>query len=428
MAVVFVNRYFHPDHSATSQLLSDLAFEMGKRAGESRSEAGAPPGRGSSRGPAVQVLTSRLVYDNPAAMLPAREIIDGVGINRIWTSRFGRDRLAGRTIDYLTFYLSAFIMLLRVVRRGDVVVAMTDPPMISLVAAPVAWLKGARLVNWLQDVFPELAEASGLGTGLAGRSLFPALRWLRNRSLKAAAMTVVLGDVMAERIERAGVARQHIRVIANWSDGDVVHPVPAAGNALRRDWGLQKAFVVGYSGNLGRVHDFATILAAAELVERDQMRRDLPIVWLFVGGGALYVKAQQEAARRGLTSVQFRPYQPRARLAESLSAADIHLVSLRPEFEGLVVPSKYYGILAAARPIVFIGAPDGEIARNVARNHTGITIAQGDGAGLRDAVVALAADPVRVERLGMAARAVFERDFAAPISIGRWIEVLQEVG
>ena len=118
-------------------MLSDLAFDLARQ------------------GERVTVITSRQRYDAPNVALPAKETIDGVEIFRVWTSRFGRQNLIGRSADYLSFYVTAAWTLLRLARRGDIVIAKTDPPMLSVIAAPIARLRGARLVNWLQDIFPD---------------------------------------------------------------------------------------------------------------------------------------------------------------------------------------------------------------------------------------------------------------------------------
>jgi colanic acid biosynthesis glycosyl transferase WcaI len=410
VAFIFINRYFHPDHSATSQMLSPLAFAL------------------AARGDTVHVVTSRQRYDAPGDSLPAIETIDGVRIHRIWTTRFGRSNLAGRALDYLTFYLSAAVMTGRLAGRGDVVIAKTDPPMMSVIAGPVARLKGAKLVNWLQDVFPEIAMAAGLGTGAVGRAGYGFLQALRNRSLVGAAMTVAVGERMAEHVTRFGVPAARVRVIANWADGDLIVPVSMAVNALRREWGLEDAFVVGYSGNLGRAHEYETFLDAIGRLERRAAGNAArPVVWLFVGGGALYGQMAAEVARRGLHSVRFQPYQPRERLAQSLSAADVHLVSLRPQLEGLVVPSKYYGIAAAGRPAIFVGDSDGEIARCLARDATGLTVAPGDGAGLADTIERLATDPDAAAQMGERARAAFDREFSRARAIWQWTTLLDQV-
>jgi colanic acid biosynthesis glycosyl transferase WcaI len=195
MRVIFLNRYFCPDHSATSQILSDLAFFL------------------AGNGYEVCVVTSCQRYDDAAANLPLRAHVDGVEVHRVRTTRFGRDKLVGRALDYATFYLAAGWRLWRIARAGDVIVAKTDPPLISVVAAIVARRRGARLVNWVQDVFPEVAEALGV-RALAGPQA-GLLRRLRNGAFRSAAANVVLGERMATVVARAGAPAGRIRVIPN---------------------------------------------------------------------------------------------------------------------------------------------------------------------------------------------------------------------
>jgi colanic acid biosynthesis glycosyl transferase WcaI len=416
MAYIFVNRYFHPDHSATSQMLSDLAFAF------------AAPTTPGDQPCTVRIITSRQCYDAPDAQLAARETIAGVDIYRVWTSRFGRINLAGRAVDYLTFYLSAAWTLWRLTRGGDVVIAKTDPPMLSIFAAPIVKLRGARLVNWLQDVFPEVAEALGVGSGRVVALGYGALRSLRNATLRMAAMNVVLGERMAEKLAALGVSPKQIRIIPNWADGTLIRPVEQAVNALRSAWGLQDRFVVGYSGNLGRAHEYATLLDAITALDQrstDQMAGQ--VSWLFIGGGALFEAFKGAVQQRGLKSVVFQAYQPRERLGESLSAIDVHLISLRPELEGLIVPSKYYGIAAAGRPAIFIGDPDGEIARANTRNGCGVNVAEGDHRALAAAVMQLASAPDTCRAMGTAARRAFDAEFDKPIAVKSWQALLREV-
>jgi glycosyltransferase involved in cell wall biosynthesis len=386
--VIFVNRYFHPDHSATSQLLSDLAFHL------------------AARGWEVEVVTSRQRYDDPRAMLARHEVADGVRITRVATTRFGRALLPARAIDYATFYVSAFFALLAKARTGTVVVALTDPPLISVIAALVCTLRRARLVNWVQDVFPEVA----VGIGMRGRRGLALVRGLRDWSLRMARRNVVLGERMAGRLPTPSVV-QH-----NWAL-DSVSPVPADANPLRNEWGLGDRFVVGYSGNLGRVHEFATITAAMP---------ELPdVTFLIIGAGAQLEAVQRET--RHLPNVQFRPYQPRERLSESLSSADVHLISLQPQLEGLVMPSKFYGVLAAARPAIFIGDAEGEVARLIRANDCGFVVAPGDAGALAVAIRTLSADRSRCEAMGRRGRELHEARFAPAIALRGWERILTEV-
>ena len=394
--VVFVNRFFHPDESATSQLLSDLAVWLARD------------------GMAVEVVASRLRFDDAAAGLPRRECVAGVRVTRCRTTRFGRLHTAGRALDYLSFLAAASAAVLARSRPGTIVVAMSDPPLLGSALRPVVRLRGARLVNWWQDVFPDVALALGMlrgGAGLLGRA--------RDRLLRAAAANVAIGDRMAGRLCLA-VPEARVDVIPNWA-----LPADAApdGKAdLRTEWGLAGKFVVGYSGNLGRAHEFDTLLAAAR-----ELRERTDIAFLLVGDG--YHRAGLEARCRaaGLANVTFRPYQPRALLAASLASADAHLVSLLPALEGLIVPSKLYGILSAGRPVLFVGDPAGEVGTIVTRHHCGVAVPVGDGAALASAVRRLADEPDLAANLGRRGRELADGLLSREAALRRWRDLLREV-
>lgn len=378
MRVLIVNRYFFPDHSATSQMAGDLAFHL------------------AARGWQVEVVTSRQRYDDAGARLPRREVVDQVTIRRVRTSRFGRAFLPGRAVDYATFYLSAFFALLRY-GRGAVVVAMTDPPLLSVVAAAAS----RRVVNWVQDLFPEVAE----GLGVVRRASL--LRRMRDWSLRKARANVAISEGMSRRLTKASV-------IHNWADA-ALHPVPRGVNTLRRDWQLGDAFVVAYSGNLGRAHDAETIAAAMA-----SLANDTRIRFVVIGGGANRKRLER------VPGAQFQPYQPRERLSESLSAADVHLVSLQPALEGLIVPSKFYGALAVGRPLLYIGARDGDLARLILDHDLGFVIAPGDSTGLATAIAELASDRGRAEAMGARGRALYDEQFAPQLALAAWERLLAE--
>jgi glycosyltransferase involved in cell wall biosynthesis len=402
MRLVFVNRYFYPDHSATSQMLSDLAFAL------------------SDAGREVHVITSRLLYDDPKTNLPAEETIARIFVHRVWTSRFGRDSSIGRVFDYLTFYPSVFFRLLRILRAGDVAIAKTDPPLISITVWIAARLRGSILVNWLQDLFPEVASAVGV-RGVAG-----AVSWLltalRDLTLKAAAANVVLGRLAADTLRERGIPDHRLRIIASWADGNAIRPLEPEDNPLRCEWGLTGKFVAGYSGNLGRVHEFDTIVGAAEALQSNS-----DIVFLFIGSGHRHEAVQAEAQRRRLSNIIFKPYQPRERLRHSITLPDVQLVSLLPALEGYIVPSKFYGALAAGRPVVFIGAPDGELAREIACCRCGTTVEPNDVAGLVAFLKELCERPTIAREMGRNARASFENKFDRAHGIAKWMALLNSL-
>jgi|HubBroStandDraft_1064217.scaffolds.fasta_scaffold01857_5 colanic acid biosynthesis glycosyl transferase WcaI len=401
--IVFVNRYFHPDESATAQFLADLAFGLAAREFD------------------VHVVCSRQLYGDPEARLAALQTVRGVVVHRVWTTRFGRRRLLGRAIDYASFYITCAVVLLGLLKPRDIVVAKTDPPLISMLAAPAARLKGALLINWLQDIFPEVA--SQLGANPLPAALDRALRSLRDASLRRAAVNVVLGSRMLEYLGARGVPASKCRVIENWADAETVHPKESGASELRNRLGLADKFVVGYSGNLGRAHEFETVIGAAE-----RLRADQRIAFLFIGGGARMDELKASAEQRGLSSFHFLPYRPREELEDSLAAADVHLVSLVPSLEGLIVPSKFYGILAAGRPTLFVGDRDGELSRVIAKYQCGLVVAVGRSDELAAAIDGLQRDPNLRRAMGSAARELLCSNFSAQRAIGCWISLLDEVG
>jgi glycosyltransferase involved in cell wall biosynthesis len=234
-----------------------------------------------------------------------------------------------------------------------------------------------------------------------------------------ASRNIVIGQHMADRLRAEGIAAQSIRVIHNWTDGSTIRPIAHRDNPLRTEWNLQGKFVVGYSGNLGRAHEFQTILQAAE-----QLAGSPAIRFLFIGDGAQLSTLRQEVDQRGLSNVLFQPYQPRERLSYSLSASDLHLVSLRPELEGLIVPSKFYGIAAAGRPVLFMGSPTGEIAQILRKHHCGYTVGVGETDQTVAIITKLASDEVECRRLGQAARAALEQHYDKHVAFRAWEDTL----
>lgn len=398
--LIFINRYFHPDQSATSRLLSDLAFAL------------------ADAGHDILILTSQQRYDDPDARLPASEVRGRVKVHRLAGTRFGRMRLLGRSIDYLSFYVSMAVTLLKLARAGDTVVPMTDPPMLGLFVGPIARRKGCRIINWLQDLYPEVALAAG--TPFLRPTLAKLIKAFRDRSLRAADCNVVIATAMAERVSTLDVKNERIKVIHNWVNDHALSPIPAHENPLRRAWALEDKFVVGYSGNLGRVHDIDTILlASGELV-------DCQIVFLCIGGGAQYDALKEAVEKRGLTQLfRFMPYQSETDLPYSLSAADVHWLSHKPEFEGLVFPSKFYGIAAVGRAIIAITSRQSELAKLVSQYQCGLVIEQGDGKTLALELKRLKAAPEVRSVMGERARSMLRARFTRAQAIDAWAQTLK---
>ncbi|MDB5562044.1 MAG: hypothetical protein JWN11_1462 [Hyphomicrobiales bacterium] len=400
MRVIFANRYFYPDESATSRMVSSLAFALAREGIE------------------VVVLCGRHLHDRrDAESLAAVETINAIEVRRLSTTGFGRANNLGRVFDYLSYHLSAAVWLLLHGRRGDVCIMCTDPPLLSVTAAIPLRLRGASLINWIMDLFPEVALDLKLvnQTGLPAKVTLA----LRDWSLRAAETNVCPIDSMAQYLETRGVAADRLSVVHHWSEGQELQPVPRWKNKLRRSWGFHDELVIGYSGNFGRAHDFSTILDAA-----NRLKGEKNVRFLFIGEGQQRAFVEAEIARRGLDNITLQPLQPRERLAESLSAADVHLVSLLPALERSVIPSKLYGILAVGRPTLFVGDPAGEVATVISAAGCGDAVQIGEGRKLATMILALRDNPDDLARKGANAKRLFDADYTSASGVAAWRKVL----
>jgi glycosyltransferase involved in cell wall biosynthesis len=398
MRIVLLNQYYAPDEAATAQILADLGAGL-VRAGHE-----------------VSAIASSRAYADPARTYAARETVQGVDVRRVPTSAFGRRTRLGRAVDYATFLAGAAARL-ALASRPDAVIALSTPPLLAGLGTTMAHLKRARAVFWSMDVYPDLAFELG---ALRPSSLMGRLsRAASVRILRASDRVVALDEAMAARLRPH--AGERTVVIPNWADGEAIRPAPAERSPLRREWKWNGRFVVLYSGNMGLAHEFETALGAAEAL------RDRPdILFAFVGGGPRRAEVAEEARRRALPNVEFRPYVSRERLGDSLTAGDVHLVTLREGMPGLLVPSKIYGILAAGRPTLYVGPGEGEIA-GIVEEGCGRRIAPGDVAGLRDAVVACAADEGLRRAQGERARTLFEERYTLAHGVARFERLLRDV-
>ncbi|MFZ0846192.1 MAG: glycosyltransferase family 4 protein [Pseudolabrys sp.] len=401
--LIFLNRFFFPDQSATSQILSDLAFHL------------------AGCGWDVHIITSRQLYEDSKASLRSQESVRGVTVHRVLSTRFGRTSLARRAVDYLSYYLSATWKLFTLAKADDIVIAMTDPPLVSIFAMCAVRMRRAKLVNWLQDIYPEIAIEMGvlLGRSPAGRCL----AYLRDVSLRVAVVNVTVGEQMALRLKSRLVSPDRVHVIANWCDDEDILPVSPADNPLRQSWGLQDKFVVGYSGNLGRGHEFDTILAASE-----RFRTDPSVVFVMIGGGYRFEELRQQVKAKGIDgNYRFFPYQDRKLLKYSLSVPDLHWISLQPALSDLLFPSKFYGIAAAGRPMLALTGSDGEIARLVRDHDCGVAMEPGDIEGAANAIASLAQDRTRREKMGINARAMLDSKFTRRHAFEQWKNLFERL-
>ena len=342
--VLVLNQYYWPGVEATAHLLSELCEALADEFD-------------------VTVVTG-MVSD---ASSPGRSERAGVEIVRVGSTAYDRSKLSLRAVNYLT-YLGLSLWEGLKVDPPDVVLCMTDPPVIADLALVLARRFDVPLVVVSQDVFPEVAVAL---KRLDNPALVELLRLATRLYLKRADRVVAIGDTMRERLVGKGAERERIDVIPNWVDTSDLEP-KARDNAWAREHGLHDKFVVMHSGNIGHAQDLDTLIRAATFL-RDL--DDLRIV--LIGGGARRDELKELARVLETDRVVFMGYQPREVLADSLSSADVHVVGLAKGLSGYVVPSRLYGVLAVGRPVIAAAEPDSETAQAVERAAAGIVVPPG---------------------------------------------------
>jgi glycosyltransferase involved in cell wall biosynthesis len=278
-------------------------------------------------------------------------------------TRFGKHGFVGRILNFLTFTAAAWGRCLWLPQRPDLVITETDPFFLPLVGRFLKWWTGCRFVAYLQDIYPDIAVAVGkVREGLITRCL----RWLLVSAYRRADRVVVLSEDMRQKCLRNGVPAEHLAILPNWVDTTAIQPVTGE-NPFRTQQNCGDKFVVMYSGNMGVGHLLEPIIEAATLL-RDQVE----ILFLLIGEGQQKVRLQQLVTDRGLTNVRFLPYQPRELLTYSLSAANVQLISMRPEVVECLMPSKLYGVLAAGVPSIVLAPLQCELSRVVVEQQAGL--------------------------------------------------------
>jgi glycosyltransferase involved in cell wall biosynthesis len=401
MHIVLLNQAFAPDVVATAQMSKDLADELVRR------------------GHRVTAVASRSIYGKKGAVLPRREMLDGIDVRRPGVSLFGKAGPIARVIDFGLFYALASLRVLTL-DKPDVVVSFTTPPYIAITGIVTRWVRGASAAHWVMDLYPDVMIASGMmkPKGVVTRLLESVSRWAFNHS----DINVVLGRCMRDRVLAKGVDASKVVHIPVWADLSGITGIARDQSKYRTTWQLGDAFTVMYSGNLGIGHDAQTMCRAMEILrDRDDIR------FVFVGDGKRRKEVEAFIAEKKLTNVRWFAYVPREDLGQSLAAADVHLVSVREGVEGIMVPSKLFGIMAAGRASIYIGNPGSEVAQVLREHDAGVCVREGDAQGLADAIVRMKDDATGTRAMGDRARASVAGRYDKSSACARWAELLEKL-
>ncbi|MFL5944394.1 MAG: glycosyltransferase family 4 protein [Gaiellaceae bacterium] len=395
LRLLVFNQYYWPGIEATAQLLTELCEAFAEHA-------------------EVKVVTGVLHGHEDQ---PRRVVHNGVEVVRVSSTSYERSRLGARASNYTTYLWSALAHGLRG-PRPDVILCMTDPPIVADIALVVARRYRAPLVVISQDVFPEIAvQLKRLENPVVTRLL----RGLVSLYLRRADRVVAIGDTMRRRLEEKGAPADRVRVIPNWVDTERLAPRDRT-NEWARNIGLDKKFVVMHSGNVGHAQDLDSLVRAATFL------RDLDDLAIFIiGTGARHAELVLLAEQLEVDQVTFLYYQSRGVLPKSLSAADVHVVGLAPGLAGYVVPSRLYGILAVARPVIAAADPDSETAQVVERVGCGIVVPPGRPELLARAIRDAHDGKYDLAEMGRRGREWVQREADRSVAIGRYRDLLREL-
>lgn len=401
MRVLLINQVFSPDVAATAQHAHDLGKHL------------------VAHGHQVDVICGRAIYGQKGAVLAKNETIDGINVHRVGKSLFGKASIALRIVDFGLMYV-ALALKAMTIKKPDVVVCFTTPPFIALLGWAIRLLRGSKFVYWVMDLYPDLPVSCDV---MKPRSLSTRFFEAINRfCLKRADRTVALGRCMEQRIRDKGVTGDHVVRIGVWSPEEPHAEISHLDNPYRKEWKLGLRFVVMYSGNFGLGHDVKTMCEAALRMDGNDEWR-----FIFAGGGKKKAEVEKFVTDHGMKHAILAPYQPREKLAESLSCADVHLASLSEGVEGIMVPCKLFGSMGVGRPTIFIGHPTSELARVLIEHECGYNIRQGDVDGLVNALTRLKEDTQLRRRMGENARRAMKEVYDRDASCEQWRTLLEDV-
>jgi colanic acid biosynthesis glycosyl transferase WcaI len=392
--LLVLNQYYWPGVEATAHLLSELCGALADEFD-------------------VSVITGRV--DGHGA--PGLSTRDGVEIRRVRSTAYDRSRLSLRAANYLTYLAGSLVEGMRA-EPPDLVLCMTDPPVIADVALVIARRFGVPLVVVSQDVFPEVAvELKRLENPLLVGTLRLAIRFY----LKRADKLVAIGETMQRRLQEKGAAPDRIVVIPNWVDTSALAPQPRD-SAWALEHGFEDRFVVMHSGNIGHAQDLDSLIRAGTFLrDLDRLRIAL------IGGGARRDELKALTRRLAVDCVQFLGYQPREVLPQSLSAADVHVVGLARGLSGYVVPSRLYGILSVGRPVIVAADADSETAKVVQEVGCGVVVPPGRPELLAAAIRSAYGGEHDLEEMGRRGREYVTGDADRRVAVERYRVLLREL-
>lgn len=393
MRVCLLNQFYAPDVSPTAQLATSLVEHR------------------AALGDECTVVCGSGGYANAR---DSRPLADSVRVRRAWSPRLGRSRIVSRASTYTTYFLAALWTMLRMPRQ-DVIVVMTTPPFVYLIAlAHKIRRRDTRVILWSMDVYPEVAERL---RAVSERSLLSRmLRRLNAWALPKLDSVVALDGSMADLLVEAGAPSERVHVIPNWERASLYTGAEVEPWDGYERLGLGDRFVLLYLGNIGLGHQFETVIGAAPHLDAEG------VTVLFVGGGPRWEDLRRRSA--DLDNVVLHDYVDKDQTPRVLGGAAASLICLDDEALGVMSPSKLHGSLGMGTPVVYVGPHGSNVTEAIDAYGCGQSIRSGDVDGLVDAVRAWRNDPASRDRAAARARDAFVDRYCDLATLPMWDALL----
>jgi glycosyltransferase involved in cell wall biosynthesis len=389
-----MNEYYPPDTSATAKMGAQVVAALAERH-------------------RVTVIAGMPSYDPEerySYKLLRRHRCGNVTVERVGSTSYPRHQMRQRTTNYLT-YVSLAIPRAAFL-RGDLVLAMTDPPFVGIAGAIVSFLTRRPFVYNIRDLYPEMA----LGGNIVQPGRLPQLwEWMHRRALRRAQRVIVLGDDMRERILAKGIAPSRVVTVRDGAapPSRVASAADPAAQQIRGGF----PFVLLHAGNLGFYGAWETLIRAGRALAPEG------VGLVFVGDGAK--RAQVESLAEGCDGIRFLDFRPAAEIPAVMAAGDLHIVTVKRGLEGVVVPSKLYGILAAGRPVLAVAPASSDVSRLVREADCGVAVEPEDAEGIVRCVRELSGQPQRLQEMGRRARELSSR-FLRAAELQHFVQVIED--
>lgn len=403
--VLLLCQHFYPEMISTGMHMTELSVALAKLGWQ------------------ITVCSAQptLLPEKNNQKVPCKMEYCGIKILRVPSLGGHSGGILNRFVFAITYLVMSTLFVIRNIKGFDGVLITTNPPFLGLLGWMISRLFTKPFILIVYDIYPEIVVK--LGWFKPNSVIVRIWDYIARLILNGSACNVVIGRDMQELVTQKMKPdrKNKILLIPNWSDDEVVYPVPKSDNSFKKEFCPDDSLVVQYSGRMGRTHNIEPLIEAAELL------KDKPFIFQFIGEGAKKSVLQGMSQKKGLKNVYFLPYQPFQRLSEVLSAADVAVVCLESVFTGLSVPSKTYGIMAAATPIIGLLNPLSEIGRTIIENNCGIVLDNPTGASVAKVLLQWLDNREHLQMMGRRGYEAFKRNYTLKVAAQRYSNLMSEV-